>query len=506
MDILLSGALGSQLEGLLGLAVAMVFGLILNRLMKLLNLPNVTGYLIAGLIVGPHLLNFIGPSNGGEVFNVFKLSGKSVFGTAPFMSGDLITTVALGFIAFSIGSSFELKHMKTLGKSVTVITFFQALMTAFLVDAALITVSLISPDLCPMPVAIMLGAIATATAPAATLLVVRQYRAHGPVTETLLPVVAMDDAVGLMVFAISFSIAKVMLEGGSITFTSAFLDPVLEIIESLALGAALGVIVALSMYIFKSRANRMAVEVVSVFAGVALADMWGLSNLLVCMMIGALYCNLHKEDVKLNEFSERWTAPLFMLFFIISGAELNLAVIPYVGVIGIVYLIVRSLGKYFGAFLGAKVVKADKNVTHYLGLTLLPQAGVAIGMATMVVAELADTGHAALGTQVNTVVLCATLVYELVGPLVTKWALTRAGEIKGGKKEVADVHYVVPIAKVAGVAQAKANIDSAVESVTASESPTHSADTPSDTGGQNSASEDTGGQNSASESSGSEEK
>ncbi|MBQ9481921.1 MAG: cation:proton antiporter [Clostridia bacterium] len=456
MNLLLAGELPDQLEAVLGLAVAMVFGLVLNRLMKLLKMPNVTGYLIAGILVGPHLLNFIGSAGGNEsFFNVFGLDGsKTVFGTSPFKSGNLITTIALGFIAFSIGSSFELKHMKTLGRSVTVITFFQSLTTALLVDAALITVSLIAPDVCPMPVAIILGAIATATAPAATLLVVKQYKAKGIVTDTLLPVVAMDDAVGLMVFAVSFSVAKVMLEGGTVTFVSAFLEPVLEIVESLALGAGLGLIVALSMKIFLSRANRIGVEIAAVFAGVSLADMWGLSNLLVCMMIGAVYCNLHKDDVKLNAFSERWTAPLFMLFFIISGAELNLSVIPKVGVIGIVYLIARSLGKYFGAFFGAKTVKADKRVERYLGLTLLPQAGVAIGMATMVVAEFASTGDpafAALGTQINTVVLCATLVYELLGPLITKWALTKAGEIHPDAQAevVYDTHFVLPVDVVA---------------------------------------------------------
>ena len=195
----------------------------------------------------------------------------------------------------------------------------------------------------------------------------------------------------------------------------------------------------------------MGVELVSVFVGVALSDMWGLSSLLVCMMIGAVYCNLHKDDQKLNAFSERWTAPLFMLFFVISGAELNLAVIPMVGVIGIIYLVIRCVGKYFGAYLGAKVVKANKNVTNYLGLTLFPQAGVAIGMATMVVAELADMGYANIGMQVNTVVLCATLIYELLGPVITKWALTRSGEIQLDtvKEEVHDHHYVLPIGRVA---------------------------------------------------------
>lgn len=484
MNILLAGemsALDTQLQAILSLAIAMVFGLLLNRLMKLLRLPNVTGYLIAGLIVGPHLFNFIGSSGlSGEIYNVFGKTDTSIIGTVPFVNGNLLTTLALGFIAFSIGSSFELKHMKTLGKSVTVITFCQALFTAFIVDAALIIVSLIAPDVCPIGEALILGAIATATAPAATLLVVRQYKANGIVTNTLLPVVAMDDAVGLMVFSISFSVAKVLISGSALTVQSVLLEPLFEIVGSLVLGSVLGALTALSMMLFKSRANRMAIEIVSICVGVALSNMFGFSNLLVCMMIGAVYCNMHKEDVKLNNFFDRWTAPIFMLFFIVSGAELNLQVIPHIGIIGIVYIVVRSCGKYFGAFFGAKMVKADKNVQNYLGLTLLPQAGVAIGMATMVVAEFAST-NPEIGSQINTVVLCATLIYELVGPLLTKWALTRAGEIHGEREEVHDLHYVVPLDKLAEHKEAQeASSKAAPSDGTANES-----DPPADKAGQN---------------------
>jgi len=292
-------------------------------------------------------------------------------------------------------------------------------------------------------------------------MVVKQYKAKGIVTDTLLPVVAMDDAVGLMVFSISFAIGQVLLSDATIQPMD-ILNPIIEIVASLGLGAALGGIVAFAMMFFKSRANKISIEIASVFAGVALAEMFHLSNLLVCMMIGAVYCNLHKEDVKLNNFSERWTAPLFMLFFVISGAELNLSVIPYVGIIGVVYLIVRCAGKYGGAYVGALAVRADKNVRRYLGITLFPQAGVAIGMATTVVAELSAISPeaAAIGTQINTVVLCATLVYELLGPLLTKWALTKAGEINPSavKEEIHDHNYVVSLEKIAENATAKKDI------------------------------------------------
>lgn len=383
---------------LLILAVAMACGLLFTRIMKLVGLPNVTGYLIAGLLIGPYVFNLITP----DALDVL----------------DIVTTVALGFIAFSIGSSFKLEHLKTLGKSIVSITFIQALGAVLLVDIALIA---IGTDL---PVALTLGAIATATAPAATLMVVRQYQAKGIVTNTLLPVVAFDDAIGLMVFAISFAIAKVLANGTELTVNAVLVEPLIEIVLSLVIGAALGALSALVSRFFKSRSNRLTIILATVFAGLALSNLLGLSDLLVCMMIGALYANLFHASMPTLDILDRWTYPLYMLFFVISGAELDVSVIPTVGVIGIVYLIARSLGKYFGAMLGAKAVKADKNVQKYLGLTLLPQAGVAIGMAQMVLSELPS-----LGTQISTVVLCATLIYELIGPVATKIALTKAGEI-----------------------------------------------------------------------------
>lgn len=376
----------------------MACGLLFTRIMKFVGLPNVTGYLIAGLLIGPHVLNLV------------TTESLDVIG--------IITTVALGFIAFSIGSSFKLEHLKELGKSIVSITFIQALGAVILVDIALIA---IGTDL---PIALTLGAIATATAPAATLMVVRQYQARGVVTNTLLPVVAFDDAIGLMVFSISFSVAKVLANGTELTVNAILIAPLIEIVLSLVIGGALGALAALVSRFFKSRSNRLTVILVAVFAGLSVSKLLGLSDLLVCMMIGALYANLFPSSMPTLDVLDRWTYPLYMLFFVISGAELDITVIPTVGVIGIVYLIARSLGKYFGAMLGAKVVKADKNVQKYLGLTLLPQAGVAIGMAQMVLAEMPS-----LGTQISTVVLCATLIYELIGPVATKIALTKAGEI-----------------------------------------------------------------------------
>lgn len=407
---------------LLCLAISMAVGLAFTRLAKLIGLPNVTAYLVAGLCMR-YLLLWLAPDTSLSDFGI-------------------ITDVALGFIAFSIGSSFKLKHLKEIGKSVVVITVFQALTTVIVVDIALIALHFL--NVISVSAALCLGAIATATAPAATLMVVRQYKARGIVTDTLLPVVAFDDAIGLMVFAISLALAKVLaVEGAQLSLMDVLVIPLLEIIASLGIGALIGTALAFAAKVFKSRANRISLCVVAVFAGVGLCNVFGsefkLSDLLTCMAIGVFYVNINKESGYIMDIMDRWTAPLFMLFFVISGADLDPAVIPSVGLIGVVYIVVRSLGKYFGARLGAKVVNADKNVQKYLGLTLLPQAGVAIGMAQKV-ALTPELQMGGLSKQIVTVTLCATLVYELIGPLITKWALTKAGEIKTNKTKNSGVN------------------------------------------------------------------
>ncbi|MBQ8177875.1 MAG: cation:proton antiporter [Clostridia bacterium] len=398
------------MNAILGVALAMVFGLILNRVMKLFNLPNVTGYLIAGIIVGPYCINLLNTENIADI--------------------SFISTIALGFIAFSIGGEFKLDAIKRLGGKVLTITFMQAFGAVAFVMAGLFIVQAIDPSLISTPAILLLAAIATATAPAATLMVVRQYKARGPVTETLLPVVAFDDAIGLVVFAICFGVAKVLAGGGEITAKTIALQPLLEIVLSLAIGCALGLILAGVCKLFKSRANRLSAMVATVLVAVGLCEIEILgvhmSSLLICMMVGAAFTNARKDAVIILDGAERWTPPLFMLFFVISGATLDLDVIPYIGVIGIVYIVMRSFGKYLGAFAGGLVTKADKNVKNYLGITLLPQAGVAIGMAQTVGGE---PMLATISQSIVTVVLCATLVYEIIGPLLTKICLKKAGEI-----------------------------------------------------------------------------
>ena len=386
---------------LLLIGIAMAAGLLVSRGARAVKLPNVTAFLVAGLIIGPCVAGIIS-----------KEQAESM---------GVISEAALGFIAYAIGGEFKLAYLKKIGKAPLTITAFQGLSTAICVDVGLIAFGV------DVPLALLLGAIALATAPAATLMVVRQYKAHGPVTQMLLPVVAMDDALGLMVFSISASVAQGML-GGEITVQSMVLTPIIEIVGSIALGGALGWLLAFGARFFASRGNKLALSIALVLAGVGLCDMWNLSSLLVCMMIGAVMVNLSQVHEVLMEQCDRFTPPLFLLFFVLSGADLDLSVLPSVGLIGVGYLLLRCIGKWGGTMLGAVCVKADSNIKKYLGLTLLPQAGVAIGMASLVAARFPT-----LGTQVNTIVLAGVLVFELIGPIITTIALTRAGEITPGK-------------------------------------------------------------------------
>ena len=403
---------------LLALGIAMAVGLLFSRIIKLVKLPNVTAYLIGGLLIGPSLWGLI---TGGE-FAILSHDAVESFG--------IIVNLALGFIAFSIGGEFKISTLRRLGKNVTIITLAQALGTVIVVFTALSVAGL-----CGLlgdnywPIVFTLSAIATATAPAATLLVVRQYKAHGPVTETLLPVVAMDDAIGLMIFSIFNAIAMALASGEKLGVATMLLEPLREIGLSLLVGLLLGVILAVCTRFFKSRANRLSLCITATLLGVALSEMWHLSSLLLCMMIGAVLCNFGKDVDRILDGAERWTPPLFMLFFVISGAELNLEILPTVGVLGALYIIFRMLGKYFGAMAGAGMVKADPNVRKYLGITLFPQAGVAVGMATIALTEFTALGQSELGKKIQAVVLCATLVYEIFGPMLTKIALKKAGEI-----------------------------------------------------------------------------
>lgn len=387
------------MEVLLSVSIAMLAALLFTRVFKKIKLPNVTAYLVAGVIIGPYVLKLVNNDNL-EILN-------------------MVTVIALGFIAFSIGAEFKIEHIKKLGSKILIITAFQALMATFLVDLVLILLGFDKAE------AIALGAIATATAPAATILVIRQYKAKGELTSTLLPVVAMDDALGLIVYAVSISIARMFKENVTFDIMHTLVLPVGEIILSIVIGSVLGAIVAILHRFFRSNANRLSICIAFVFLGVYIAKVYNLSDLLLCMSIGAIFVNLREDFQGTLNVVDSWTPPLFMLFFVISGAELKLDVLSTVGLLGVTYIIVRSIGKYLGAYLGSVIVKAPDNVRKYLGITLLPQAGVAIGMAQLTLTQLPS-----IGDKIQAVVLFATLVYELVGPFLTKEALIKAGEVE----------------------------------------------------------------------------
>ena len=417
----------------LSLSVALLAGLLVSRLAKKVKLPAVTAYLVAGVLIGPCILGKIG------------ISGLGI--TAEQIEGfGLISDLALGFIAFSMGSEFRLAQLKKLGKQATFIGVFQALFTTLIVDAALIGFHFIFPETFTLQSAIVLGAVATATAPAATLMVVKQYKAKGPVTDILLPVVALDDAVGLIVFAISFGVAR-SLGSGSVNATSVILEPILEVVLSVALGLVMGVLFTLCERYFHSNSKRMAVSVTFVMMTVAISSMRfeigtvhiGFSSLLACMMLGSVFCNLCEVSEELMERADKWTTPVLILFFVISGAELELTVFADIMVvlIGVVYIISRSIGKYFGAGISAELSNCDPKIVKYLGITLLPQAGVALGMASKAV-ELGPDGAI-----VRNITLFAVLIYEIVGPFLTKVALTKAGDInEEGRKSAREEHLL----------------------------------------------------------------
>lgn len=404
---------------LLCISLALIGGLLMSRLAKKVGLPAVTAYLITGLLLGPYFVGRLGfPGIGFH-----SMEEVSAFG--------IISDTALGFIAFTIGNEFRLKDLRSMGRQAITVGILQAVITTLVVDLALIGLHLIFPAALSIPSAITLGAIAAATAPAATLMVVRQYQADGPLTRLLLMVVAIDDAVGLVVFSVSFGIANALEQGG-ISVITVVVEPILEIILSLLLGAVAGFILDWSERYFHSRANRISMSVAFVLLTVGLSMIefdlgpvhCGFSLLLVCMMTGTIFCNVCETSASLMERLDRWTTPLSILFFILSGAELDLKILrtPVVLLIGVVYIIARSAGKIFGAYSSCAISGCDKKIQKHLGTTLLPQAGVALGMA-LTAATLSD------GTMVRNVVLFSVLVYELIGPTLTKNALFAAGEI-----------------------------------------------------------------------------
>ena len=416
-----------MMSTLLSVSVAVLAGLLMTRVFNLWRLPDVTAYLVAGVLIGPYFLGSMHIDGLGFV------SGQAV------SSLGLISEVALGFIAFSIGNKFRLEDLKATGRQAAVIGVFQALTATVLVDAALFVVHVLLPETLSLAQVITLGAIATATAPAATLMVVRQYKAKGPLTSLLLPIVALDDAVGLVVFAVSFGIAKTLVSG-TVDLVSILVNPVAEIAASLALGAVMGWLLTQLEKLFHSNTNRLNMTIAFVFLTVSLSMLEfrlgpvtvGFSSLLVCMMLGTVFCNLCPLSGDLMGAADKWTAPLFALFFVISGAELELDVFSDWAIVcvGAAYILFRSAGKYLGAYVSAREMKCAPQICKYLGITLLPQAGVSLGMCATAM-QLGEQGNL-----IRNITLFSVLVYEMVGPLLTRQALTAAGDIKPMSEEV----------------------------------------------------------------------
>ncbi len=408
---------------LVNVSIALFAGLMMTRLLKVLhlNFPDVTAFLLAGLAIGPYGIGRLG-LNGIGFHTMEEVNALGV-----------ITSAALGFIAFSIGNEFRLSQLRNTGRQAVIIGIFESTCATIAVDIVLITIHFIFGDsVITLPAAITLGAIAAATAPAATLMVVRQYKAHGKVTELLLPIVALDDAIGLIIFAVSFGIAQA-LKSGHVDLISIIVEPLLQIAVSLVFGAILGAIFAQVEKLFYSNTNRLNLTIIFVLLSVALSSLriplgpvtLSFSSLLVCMMVGTMFCNLCPRSGDIMERANGWTAPLFALFFILSGAELELGVFKSAAVvcIGFFYIVFRCVGKFSGAGIGSILMKCDPVVKKYLGITLFPQAGVALGMSATAVAMPGD------GPLIRNIVLFGVFVYELLGPMMTRWALTRSGDI-----------------------------------------------------------------------------
>ena len=407
---------------LISIAFAMLAGILLSRPAKKIGLPSVTAYLIAGVLIGPFFLGRLGIPGLG-------------FRTAAEVSAiEILSDAALGFIAFDIGKEFKLSALEHTGRQATVIGIVQAVAASLIVDIVLIVMHLMVPNVLSLPAAITLGAVAAATAPAATLMVVRQYKAKGPLTNLLLPIVALDDAVGLIIFAVSYGIAQ-GLQSGIVEVRTILVEPLLEIAASLVMGAVMGLILTLLNRFVKGRSVRLAMCIAFVFVTVGLSQLTiplgtvtvGFSSLLACMMLGTIFCNLCPDAEEEMDDTDNWTEPLFLIFFVVSGAGLDLDVFrnPLVVLIGVLYLLARAIGKWSGTYVSSGWVKCDGITRKYLGVTLLPQAGVALGMSLT-----AARGLGADGSLIRNIVLFTVLILELVGPMFTKIALMKAGEIQ----------------------------------------------------------------------------
>lgn len=389
---------------LVKVGISLVIGMIGGKLAKLVKLPSVSGYLIAGLFVGPAIFGDYAIISGGEL--------KSL---------GFISELALAFIAFSIGSEFVISDLRKYGKKVFIITIAEVIGAILLVFVLMFFV--FKQD---FAFSIIIASMSAATAPAATLLVMRQYRAYGPMTKNLLSVVALDDVVGIIAFGISMSLAKVSISSEAISILKMIFMPLIEIFGSIVLGFLLGLILSFLARKEKDKDDMQVISIIAIFLGVGLANLLNLSPLLTNIVIGMTIVNILKKPEKVFNSVNGFVAPFYVLFFTFAGASLDLKVLFSVGLIGIVYIFARGIGKYAGAFIGGKIVKAEKSVTNFLGLGLLPQGGISIGLSVLVAQQLPE-----YATIINTIIMFSVLVYETTGPIFSKLAIKLAGELYG---------------------------------------------------------------------------
>lgn len=396
MDRYLEG-LSTNTVILIGLSIILLAGFLFTRLTKKVKLPNVSGYIIAGILIGPHCL---------------RLVPQELVANMGFISD-----IALAFIAFGVGRFFKKETLRDAGPSVIVITLFESLVAGILVT--LLMRLIFQMDL---PMALLLGAIATATAPASTMMTINQYHARGEFVNTLLQVVALDDVVCLLVFSIVAAVVTAM-EYGTLSIASIAL-PILCNIGFMALGAAFGLLLYHLLWPHRSTDNRLIITVALLLGLSGLCTIFDVSPLLSCMVLGAVYRNkAHDKELfrQLNVF----TPPIMLMFFVVSGMNLDVAMLGSFGLVGLGYFIIRIAGKYLGAYLGCLTVKSSQPVRKYLGVALVPQAGVAIGLAYLAQRIL----PANIGSLLMTIILASSVLYELIGPACAKIALFRSGAI-----------------------------------------------------------------------------
>lgn len=419
---------------IISIAVMLIFGYILARIAKKLRLPNVTGYIIAGILIGPYCINIIPQS---------VIDGMS-----------FLADIALAFIAFSTGEFFKLSTLKKNGGKNIVITIFEALLASILVFVIMYFALGLS-----LPFSIVLGALAAATAPASTMMTIRQTNSKGVFVDTLLQVVALDDVVGLVAFSVSIAVATASI-AGSVSATDIILPIVFNIV-AFVLGGLLGFLLKL-LISNRSTDNRLIIAVAIILGFCGICSLMDVSPLLGCMAMGTVYMNTAKDD-KLFKQLNYFTPPILLLFFVRSGANFKLDALLGGGmaiggmsllVIGIVYFFVRIIGKYAGSFLGCLVTKTDKKVRNYLGLALIPQAGVAIGLATLASRMIGGD----IGSAMETIILASSVLYELIGPACAKAALYLS------KSYSNDINTIVPDEQVEQIAQ-KNDVEVLIEKI-----------------------------------------